>query len=77
MPTDPVRGRSQTTDVLKVDLERVIAGLSETQQNFLERLKTQSLSEISHDLKVSRITLDEWTVEIRKRFAEAGLGDYF
>ena len=62
---------------LKVELELVVAGLSEALRDFFERRKTQRLSEISRDLHVSRQTLVEWTAEIRKQFEVAGLGKYF
>jgi hypothetical protein len=62
---------------LKVELEKVVARLSETLRDFFERRKTQSLTDISRDLKLSRETLLEWTAEIRKQFEDAGFGKYF
>ena len=64
-------------DHLRDELEKVISGLSESLRDFFERRKTQSLSEISRDLKVSRQTLLEWTTEIRQQFERTGLGEYF
>ena len=62
---------------LKVELEKVVAGLSETLRDFFERRKTQKLTEISRDLQVPRETLLEWTEMIRKQFEDAGFGKYF
>jgi uncharacterized protein (TIGR02996 family) len=62
---------------LKVELEKVVASLSETLRDFFERRKTQRLTEISRDLQVTRQTLLEWTEEIRNQFRAAGLEKHF
>ncbi len=62
---------------LRMDLTEVISQLPMAMQQFLERRKTQSLSEISREMGIPRSTLQAWLLEIRRHFEKAGLEKYF
>ncbi len=61
---------------LRIDLETVISDLPEKFQDLLRRRQTHSITEISRDLGIPRTTLNDWMVQIRKLFEEAGFDRY-
>ncbi|MFN9851371.1 MAG: RNA polymerase sigma factor, partial [Planctomycetota bacterium] len=58
------------------DLQQVMASLTLKQADLIERLKTQSLATIAHELGIPRSTLGSRLAVIRERFREAGLQEY-
>ena len=58
------------------DLQQVMASLTPKQADLIERLKTQSLATIAHELGIPRSTLGSRLAVIRERFREAGLQEY-
>jgi RNA polymerase sigma factor (sigma-70 family) len=64
-------------NALRMDLEEIIASFPVRMQEFFERRKTQSTSEISREMKIPKSTLQEWLFEIKNRCEKAGLENYF
>jgi RNA polymerase sigma factor (sigma-70 family) len=58
------------------DLQQVMASLTPKQADLIERLKTQSLATIAHELGIPRSTLGSRLAVIREKFREAGLQEY-
>ncbi|MFN9603236.1 MAG: RNA polymerase sigma factor [Planctomycetota bacterium] len=58
------------------DLQQVMASLTLKQADLIERLKTQSLATIAHELGIPRSTLGSRLAVIREKFREAGLQEY-
>ena len=50
--------------------------LPEKFQDVLRRRQTHSMTEISRDLGIPRTTLNDWMLQIRKLFEEAGFDRY-
>ena len=73
------RKRREHTDLaeLRADLAEVMATLPTHWQDFLERRKTYSVSEIATQLQLPRSTLNSWMAQIQARFIAAGIHDYF
>jgi RNA polymerase sigma factor (sigma-70 family) len=61
---------------LRLDLAEMISKLPPTLREFLERRKTQSVSDIARDMNIARTTLNDWMLEIRNQFEAAGIGAY-
>jgi DNA-directed RNA polymerase specialized sigma24 family protein len=58
------------------DLQKVMASLTPSQADLVERLKTQSLATIASELGIPRSTLGSRLAVIRAKFREAGLQEY-
>jgi transposase-like protein len=50
--------------------------LPEKFQDVLRRRQTHSITEISRDLGIPRTTLNDWMLQIRELFEEAGFERY-
>jgi RNA polymerase sigma factor (sigma-70 family) len=61
---------------LRMDLATFMAKLPEKFQDVLRRRQTHSMTEISRDLGIPRTTLNDWMLQIRKLFEEAGFERY-
>ncbi len=61
---------------LKRDLQSVISKLDPIAQEIVRRQATQSITEISFEMGISRSTLRDWMLQIRKLFEEAGFERY-
>jgi RNA polymerase sigma factor (sigma-70 family) len=61
---------------LKMDLETFIARLDPQWKEFLRRLETQSITEISLDMGIARSTLGGWADQIKSLLMEAGFENY-
>jgi len=72
---DRLLSEEQLSD-LRLDLARIIQDLPAAWQDLIERRKSQSVSEIARDLGIPRTTLNLWLLQIRERFAAAGLEEY-
>jgi len=68
-------GEEELND-LRMDLAAFMSKLPEKFQDVLRRRQTQSITEISRDLGIPRTTLNDWMVQIRKLFEEAGFDRY-
>ncbi len=62
---------------LRSDIRQLIAELPEQWQAMLELRKTLTQTQVCRQLGVSRSTLRNWMQQIRERFEEAGIRDYF
>lgn len=60
---------------LAMDVDSIVAALPEDLRDLCERLKTQTVLEISRDTGVSCATLYRRIKNLRERFEAAGLGD--
>jgi DNA-directed RNA polymerase specialized sigma24 family protein len=58
------------------DVATAIASLPEPLKDLAERLKHQTISEISRDLGISRSTLNHRLVRLRQRFEAMGMREY-
>jgi DNA-directed RNA polymerase specialized sigma24 family protein len=61
---------------LRMDLATFMSKLPEKFQDILRRRQTHSITEISRDLGIPRTTLNDWMLQIRKLFEEAGFDRY-
>ena len=68
-------GEEELND-LRMDLATFISKLPEKYQDILRRRQNQSITEISRDLGIPRTTLNDWMLQIRKLFEEAGFDRY-
>jgi DNA-directed RNA polymerase specialized sigma24 family protein len=68
-------GEEELND-LRMDLSTFISKLPEKYQDILRRRQNQSITEISRDLGIPRTTLNDWMLQIRKLFEEAGFDRY-
>ncbi|MCU0710038.1 MAG: hypothetical protein MUF23_17285 [Pirellula sp.] len=68
--------RPYTTKIKIDDLATFMSKLPEKFQDILRRRQTHSITEISRDLGIPRTTLNDWMVQIRKLFEEAGFDRY-
>ncbi len=68
-------GEEELND-LRMDLATFISKLPEKFQDILRRRQTHSITEISRDLGIPRTTLNDWMLQIRKLFEEAGFDRY-
>ncbi len=68
-------GEEELND-LRMDLATFMSKLPEKFQDILRRRQTHSITEISRDLGIPRTTLNDWMVQIRKLFEEAGFDRY-
>jgi RNA polymerase sigma factor (sigma-70 family) len=68
-------GEEELND-LRMDLATFMSKLPEKFQDVLRLRQNQSISEISRDLGIPRTTLNDWMVQIRKLFEEAGFERY-
>lgn len=59
-----------------MDLATFMSKLPEKFQDILRRPQTHSITEISRDLGIPRTTLNDWMLQIRKLFEEAGFDRY-
>ncbi len=66
----------QELNDLRMDLASFIESLPSKFQDVLRRRQTHSITEISRDLGVPRTTLNDWMLQIRKLFEEAGFDRY-
>jgi DNA-directed RNA polymerase specialized sigma24 family protein len=72
-----VRRRSdQAVTEVAEDVATAIASLPEPLKDLAERLKHQTISEISRDLGISRSTLNHRLVRLRQRFEAMGMREY-
>ena len=62
---------------LRCDIRQLIAELPEQWQAMLELRKTHTQTQVCTQLGVSRSTLRNWMQQIRERFEDAGIRDYF
>jgi RNA polymerase sigma factor (sigma-70 family) len=68
-------GEEELND-LRMDLATFMTKLPEKFQDVLRRRQTHSMTEISRDLGIPRTTLNDWMLQIRKLFEEAGFDRY-
>ena len=68
-------GEEELND-LRMDLATFMSKLPEKFQDILRRRQTHSITEISRDLGIPRTTLNDWMLQIRKLFEEAGFERY-
>lgn len=68
-------GEEELND-LRMDLATFMTKLPEKFQEVLRRRQTHSMTEISRDLGIPRTTLNDWMLQIRKLFEEAGFERY-
>jgi RNA polymerase sigma factor (sigma-70 family) len=61
---------------LRMDFATFMTKLPEKFQDVLRRRQTHSMTEISRDLGIPRTTLNDWMLQIRKLFEEAGFERY-
>jgi DNA-directed RNA polymerase specialized sigma24 family protein len=61
---------------LRMDLGAFMASLPEKYQDILRRRQRQSITEIARDLNIPRSTLNDWMLQIRKLFEDAGFEKY-
>ena len=61
---------------LRMDLATFMTKLPEKFQDVLRRRQTHSMTEISRDLGIPRTTLNDWMLQIRNLFEEAGFERY-
>jgi len=61
---------------LRMDLATFMSKLPHKFQDVLRRRLNQSITEISRDLGIPRTTLNDWMLQIRKLFEEAGFDRY-
>jgi transposase-like protein len=61
---------------LRMDLGAFMAYLPEKYQDILRRRQRQSITEIARDLNIPRSTLNDWMLQIRKLFEDAGFEKY-
>jgi DNA-directed RNA polymerase specialized sigma24 family protein len=61
---------------LRMDLATFMSKLPEKFQDILRRRQTHSITEISRDLGIPRTTLNDWMLQIRKLFEDAGFDRY-
>ncbi len=66
----------QELNDLRMDLASFIESLPSKFQDVLRRRQTHSITEISRDLGVPRTTLNDWMLQIRKLFEDAGFDRY-
>jgi transposase-like protein len=59
-----------------MDLASFMSTLPEKFQDVLRRRQTHSITEISRDLGIPRSTLNDWMLQIRQLFEEAGFDRY-
>jgi DNA-directed RNA polymerase specialized sigma24 family protein len=68
-------GEQELND-LRMDLAAFMSKLPDKFQDLLRRRQTQSITEISRDIGIPRTTLNDWMLQIRKLFEEAGFERY-
>jgi RNA polymerase sigma factor (sigma-70 family) len=68
-------GEQELND-LRMDLAAFMSKLPDKFQDLLLRRQTQSITEISRDIGIPRTTLNDWMLQIRKLFEEAGFERY-
>ena len=68
-------GEEELND-LRMDLATFMSKLPDKFQDLLRRRQSQSITEISRDLGVPRTTLNDWMLQVRKLFEEAGFERY-
>jgi DNA-directed RNA polymerase specialized sigma24 family protein len=61
---------------LRMDLATFMTKLPEKFQDVLRRRQNHSMTEISRDLGIPRTTLNDWMLQIRNLFEEAGFERY-
>lgn len=61
---------------LRLDLAELISTLPPKYQELLQLRQTLTITEISRELGVPRTTLNDWMLQIRKLFEEAGFERY-
>lgn len=66
----------QELNELRMDLAAFMSKLPDKFQDLLRRRQTQSITEISRDIGIPRTTLNDWMLQIRKLFEEAGFERY-
>lgn len=66
----------QDLNDLRMDLAAFMSKLPDKFQDLLRRRQTQSITEISRDIGIPRTTLNDWMLQIRKLFEEAGFERY-
>lgn len=66
----------QDLNDLRMDLAAFMSKLPDKFQDLLRRRQTQSIAEISRDIGIPRTTLNDWMLQIRKLFEEAGFERY-
>ena len=66
----------QDLNDLRMDLAAFMSKLPDKFQDLLLRRQTQSITEISRDIGIPRTTLNDWMLQIRKLFEEAGFERY-
>jgi len=70
------RLREEELNDLRMDLAAFMSKLPEKFQDVLRRRQSHSMTEISRDLGIPRTTLNDWMLQIRKLFEEAGFERY-
>ena len=67
----------QELSELAMDMAACIAGVGDDRhQELCERLKHDSISQVSRDMDIPRTTLNAWLRKLMHRFEEQGLKDY-
>lgn len=62
---------------LRLDIQTLLADLPSQWKQVLELRKTLTVTEISERLEIPRTTINSWIQQVRERFIEAGLDEYF
>ena len=75
-PGGPARKSPFVEVDLRLDVEIVVAGLPPELRSLCQRLRTESLTEVARSMGVPRTTLYRQIALLRRRFGEAGLGDF-
>lgn len=71
------RRSEQELTELRIDVTDGINSLGdEKQQDFCERAKQDSISQVARDLDIPRTTVDAWRGKLRCRFEDRGLKEY-
>lgn len=62
---------------IALDVNQCIADVADNRQReFLERLKTDSISQIARDMDIPRTTLNSWLLKLRQQFEKRALKEY-
>jgi hypothetical protein len=70
------RSRQELSE-LALDMATCVAGISDARlREMCERLKFDSISQVSRDMEIPRTTLNAWLRKLMHRFEEQGLRDY-
>lgn len=72
-----VQRSAQEQTELMLDIRECLAEITDqTQRDFYERLKHDSISQVARDMNIPRTTLNAWLGKLRRRFEARGLKDY-